>query len=218
MKRIFFETSVPSLFLILLLCLTVSGQHQIAKENNDEIKLLGFGQSIERAIAPQQKHRYQVRLEANQFIKIQVAEKGCDVVISLRSPDGINLLEFADIIPVGGVKSIQAAVAESGNYELRILSFGEINGAGNYTVRIGEIRPATELELNFTAGVKLFNEVFNAVNPALSTTESLRASLTKANQAVEKFRLAKAVKQEAFTLRQIANTQIRLGFNPQIIE
>ena len=225
MKRNFIETSLPNLFVILLLwslilslCPSIKGQHQIVKDTADEIKLLEFGQSIERAIVPRQKHRYQIRLETNQFIKIEVAEKGCDVVMSFRSPDGINLLEFADVQPSNGVKSVQAAVSETGLYELRILSYGEINGTGNYEVKIGELRPATERELNFTAGVKIFNEVFNAVVPALSTAEALRTSVTKANQAAEKFRLAKAVKQEAFTLQQIANTSIRLGINPKIIE
>ena len=217
MKRNFIATTVVNLFLVLF-CLSVSGQHQIVKETADEIKPLAPGEIHERAIAPQQKHRYQINLEANRFIKIEVTEKGCDVVMSLRAPDGINLLEFAGVKTVNGVKSIQAAVAETGDYELRVLSYGEINGTGNYTLKIGELRPATEQELNFTAGVKLFNEVFNAVNPALSTTDALRTNITKANQAVEKFRLAKAVPQEAFTLRQIANTSVRLGFTPQIIE
>jgi tetratricopeptide (TPR) repeat protein len=218
MKRSFIETRAAGLFLIFLFFVSVSGQHQIAKETADEIKLLAPGETVEREIAPQQRHRYQIKLDKGQFVKIGIAEKGCDTVMSLRSPDGINLLEFAEIKPVSGVKYIQAAVAETGNYELRVISYGAIDGAGTYSVKIGEIRPATEQELNFTAGVKIFNETFNAVNPALLTAESLRASVTRGNLAVEKFRLAKAVKQEAFALRQIANISIRLGINPQIIE
>lgn len=218
MKRNFIESSVANLFLVLVFCLTVCGQHQIAAENTDEVKALAFGDQFERAIAPQQKHRYQIKLEANQFIKIEIAEKGCDVVMSLRSPDNVNLLEFVDIQPVNGVKSVQAAVAETGNYELRVLSYGEVNGSGIYTVKIGEIRAATEQELNFTAGVKLYNEAFNAANPALLTAEALRASVIKGHLAVEKFRLAKAVRQEGDALRQIANMSIRLGVSAQTIE
>ena len=217
MKRNFAAAFVPSVFLILLFCLSIYGQHQIAKETADEIKPLGFGQNVEREIGQKQKHRYQIRLEAGQFIKIEVVEKNCFLVMSLRAPDGINLLEFAEIKPTDGVKSAQAAVAETGSYELRILSYGETD-AGTYAVKIADIRRASEQELNFSAGVKIFNETFNAVMPALSTAESLRESMAKGYLAVEKFRLAKAVRQEAFTLRQIANTQIRLGFNSELIE
>lgn len=218
MKKSFIATLAANLLIILFSCFPAPSQHQTAKENAGEITPLAFGQSIERAIAPQQKHRYQIRLEAGQFVKIEVAEKICDVVMSLRSPDGINLLEFAQVVPADGVKSVQAAVSETGNYELRVLSYGEIDGTGSYAVKIAEMRPATEQELNFTAGVKIFNETFNAANPALSTAESLRASVTKGFQAVDKFRQAKAVKQEAFTLRQIANTSVRLGINSRIFE
>jgi CHAT domain-containing protein len=218
MKKSLIETAIGNLILIIFLCFSVEGQHQLPKEKSDDIQPLSFGQSIEREISPMQKHRYQIRLEANQFIKIEVAEKLCDVVISLRSPDNVNILEYKPANSVNGIKTIQAAVIEAGNYELRIISFGEIDGTGNYSVKVAEIRPATGMELNFTSGVKLSNESFNATNPALSTVEALRTSILKGNLALEKFRLANAVKQEAFTLRQLSTVNFKLGATSQSAE
>lgn len=218
MKRNFIETSAANLLLIFLFCFSVYSQHQTVGETADEIKLLAVGKNIERAIAPQERHRYQINAEKGQFIKIELTEKQCDVVMSLRSPDGVNLLEFAEIKPVNAVKTIQAAVSEKGVYELRVLSYGAINGSGIYILKIGEIRPATEQELNFTAGVKLFNEAFNIANSSVLSAELMQASIKKGKLALEKFRLANAVRQEAFALRQISIVSSKLGDNSRGVE
>lgn len=197
-------------FLVLSVCLIVSGQHNL-KQENSEVRVLEIDQVVEREISPMQKHRYQIKLEAYRFIKIEVAEKVCDVITSFRSPDNTNLLEFHQPEAINGVRTYQAAVAESGDYELRIVCYSEFEGTGSYTVKIAEVRPATEAELNFTAGMKLFNEIFNPMIPALSTIESLRKSIEKGKVALEKFRLAKAIRNEAFTLRQIGVVYFKLG-------
>ena len=218
MKKSFVEMFVGNLAVILLVCLSVVGQHQQKKEENSELQTLVFGEAIKADISPMEKHRYQIKLEANQFIKIEVAEKSCDVVVSLRSPDNFNILEFRELIPVNGIKTVQAAVEESGDYELRIMSFGENEGTGSYEVKIAEIRTATAQELNFTSGVKLFNQSFSSIYPALSTVESLRKSIQNGQIVLEKFRLAKAVRNEAFTLRQIGVVYFKFGETSKSIE
>lgn len=217
MQKGLVEFVVGKLLIILLLSINVAGQHQL-KKDNAEVQSLEFGQIIEREISAMEKHRYQIKLDANQFIKIEVAEKKADVVISLRSPDNVNLLEFREPESVNGTKSVQAAVEETGVYELRIMSFGEENSTGNYSVKISEMRPAKAQELNFTSGVKIFNASFSSINPTLLTVESLRKSIERGKVAVEKFRLANAVRSEAFTLRQIGVVYYKLGELSKSIE
>lgn len=216
MKKRLIEV-VGNLLAVLLICLSVAAQHQ-TKKDDSEIQPLAFGEIINAEISPMQKHRFQVKLEANQFVKFEVAEKNCDVVISFRSPDGVNLLEFKNIEPVNGAKTVEAAVSESGDYELRIMSFGETEGTGSYSVKIAELRTAAEKELNFTGGVKIFNQSFNGVIPTLSTIESLRKSIQNGQIALEKFRLAGATQNEARTLWQIGVVYYKLGDTSKSIE
>ncbi|MCY7345641.1 MAG: tetratricopeptide repeat protein [Pyrinomonadaceae bacterium] len=218
MRRNTIELFIVNFVFILLLCLSVKGQHQLSKENPNEVKPLAVGQIVEREIVPMQKHRYAIALEAGQFVRIELAETDVDGVMSLRSPDNKNLFEHADIKPVNGVKTNWAAAAVKGVYELRVISYGEVKGKGTYRLKIGEIRLATDEEMNFTAGTKLYNEGFNLVGQVFSTAEILQANLAKGRQALEKFRLAKAVKSEAKTLWQMAVVSSRLGIGAETIE
>src|SRR5438874_7492391 len=97
MRRNSVEVIIANIAVILVLCLAANGQHQILQDKPDEIKPLAPGQVFEREIAQMQKHRYAVELEAGQLVKFDIEEKEVDVVMSFRSPDGINLLDFADV-------------------------------------------------------------------------------------------------------------------------
>lgn len=217
MKKRFARIFVVNFILILIFSLSANAQHQLEKEKT-EVQPLVFGQSIERQISKMEKHRFSLALEAKQFIKIEVAEKDCDVVISLRSPDGVNILEFKEADLNNGVKSVQAATSETGNYELRIISYGEIKSSGSYAVKFAETRPATEAEINFTAGVKLSNEVFGLINQSSSNIDEQRKKLQKGNQALEKFRLANAPRNEAAVMQHLSLVHFRLGELPQSVE
>lgn len=210
---------ISSLALILMICLSSNGQHQLSKENpNDEILTMSAGKVFEREIVPMQKHRYAVKLEAGQYVKIDVEETQVDAVMSLRAPDGINLLDYAVVNAVDGVKSIWAAVSLDGIYELRVISYGEIAGGGTYRVRIRELRPATTEELSFTAGMKLYNETFNGLNPYLLTANAVNTRIANARKALQNFHDAGAVLNEARTLWQMGVVSSRLGVGPQTIE
>ena len=87
--------------------------------------ILQSGRISNARLRRRKKHRFKINPEANQFVKIEVAEKSCDVEISLRSPDDVNLLEYIDVKPSNGVETVSAAASEAGIYELRIISYGK---------------------------------------------------------------------------------------------
>lgn len=218
MRKNQFRTSIAQVALMLGLCLSASGQHQLSGGGSDEIAPLTVGSEIEREIVPMQKHRYAIKLNAGEYVRVAIEEVGVDAVMSLRSPDEINLLDYAQVKPVNGIKTIWAGVSAAGTYELRVISYGQKDGKGTYRVKIGEIRPATSEEINYTAGMKLYNEAFNAVNTFLLTREAIDAKIANGQKALEHFRAAKAVKDQARTLWQMGVVSTRLGVGPHTLK
>jgi hypothetical protein len=65
---------------------------QTAKEEQD-VRALEPGKSIERELAGSQAHAYQLTLAAGQFLHVVAEQRGIDVVVMLIRPDGKELIE-----------------------------------------------------------------------------------------------------------------------------
>jgi CHAT domain-containing protein len=180
-----------------------------------EIMPLRFGETVEREIMPQERHIYRVRLEAGQFAKFDVLQKGCDAVLMIVASDNKNLVEIRNTVEGEGVESTSIAVEAAGEYELRILSFGEKTGV--YAAKIAELRAATSAEINFTLGWRLQNEAIKlqATNP---TADAIRQSIGIFERALEKFTAAGAQREQNAALHNIGAQYSRLGQRQKAIE
>lgn len=172
---------------------------------------LEFANTIEREMTSGQKHIYKIKLNAGQFAKFEADQRGCDVVFSFISPEGINLLEFKNETEGDGIEVAKVAVETSGEYELRVYSFHGTNQKGTYSLKIAELRSATAKELNFTSGMGIFNENYTRTGNGSVTAEEIRKGIEKYQQALEKFRLAESRKDEALVLNNIGVLYDRLG-------
>jgi CHAT domain-containing protein/Tfp pilus assembly protein PilF len=204
MKRI-------ALISLILLSLAVS----VSSQTVPEMPVMEFGQTIEKELKPQERHSYKVRLKAGQFAKIEVTQKGCDVVLMVVAPENKNLVEIRNSVEGEGIEATSIAVDKTDDYELRILNFGE--KAGNYSAKIAELRPAKAEEINFTAGWKLQNEAIKlaSLNP---TANAIEQAIGKFEQAHEKFTLAKTVREQNTALHNIGTQYSRLGKRQKAIE
>ncbi len=198
-------------FSFILLNLAVS----VGAQTVAEMSPLEFGQTVEKEINPQARHLYKVRLEAGQFAKFEVTQKGGDVVLMVVAPENKNLVEIKNLVEGEGVEVASIAVDKTDDYEFRILNFGE--KVGSYSAKIAELRPATSEEINFTAGWKLQNEAIKlaSLNP---TANAIEQAIGKFDQALEKFTLAKAVREQNAALHNIATQNSRLGKRQKAIE
>jgi len=81
-------------------------------------------------------HRYEVPVQAGQFIHVQVQQRGVDVGLYLDGPDGAELL--ASDSPNGsiGPESVAAIVRMSGTQMLRVSGFDPRAPAGNYSIQL----------------------------------------------------------------------------------
>jgi len=183
---------------------------QKTNQTDNETKPLESGQTIERELAPQQRHVYKVKLEAGQFARIEAEQRGCDIVFSVLSPEGQSLLVFENNAEGNGTETAAIAAETAGDYEVRVMSMHGAEETGAYRLKIGELRAATPKEMSFTGGIRLFNEAFR-ITRENATADSLRLGIVKFTESAEKLRFAEATKREGIVLRNIGDLYDRLG-------
>lgn len=203
-------------FIVLAIALFVKAQDHPIKADTSESPALILGQTVEKEISPMQKHIYKFHLEAGQFAKFEVAQKGADVVLTVATSDNKNLVELKNPVEgLEGIEEISIAVETKGDYELRIISFSEKTGA--YSAKFSELRQATEKEINFTSGWKLQNEGIK-IKTLSPKADAIAQALERFEKAAEKFKAAEAKRDYSAALTSIASQYQLLGKRQKAIE
>jgi len=122
------------------------------------------GQAQKRELADGERHAYRLVLEADQYLHLEVDQQGVDVVVTLFSPEGEQLLEVDGLNGVAGPERILWLTEASGDYRLEV---GALAAAGPYTVWLKELRIATEEDRKRAAAAGVFaeGEMLRAKNP-----------------------------------------------------
>ncbi|HEX3130807.1 MAG TPA: CHAT domain-containing tetratricopeptide repeat protein [Thermoanaerobaculia bacterium] len=122
-------------------------------------------------------HAWLISMEPGRFADVTVEQKGVDVAVSLRGPDGKVRASIDSPNGSRGPEPIPFLADSAGTYRLEIKASGE----GLYAVRIGDVRPATAADRIRIQAERLLSE-----GEALRLKED-RASLV---QAAERARQA----------------------------
>lgn len=169
------------------------------------VQTLSVGQPITREMAGGESHGYQIRLDAGQYARLVVMQRGVDVELRLYGPDGARL-DVADS-PNGteGPEPLSFVTQSSGFYRIEVAALDKTAPKGSYEILLAETRLATAQDRALTAVDRLIREA-----------ELLRASRGEQNhrQSVEKYQAALALwranngaaKKEAEILKELANT------------
>lgn len=173
-----------------------------------EIKL---GAPLEGTMQGKQTHSYSVELKAGQFMYVVVEQKGIDVVVELRGPDG-KLLTSVDS-PSGdeGPETVSEVAQADGAYRVDVISDYDDAPAGLYEIRMEELRDATDADRRYVEADRIFAQA-----------EELRRQPEKESRikAVEEYQRALAIWQglpqqklakEAHCLQRIGMIQRDLG-------
>src|SRR5262249_20309805 len=78
-----------AVFCLLLLSVT----RTTAKSPQEQATALTVGQPVAREMRGGEQHAYQLRLDAGQYARVVLEQKGIDVVLALSGADGKPLLE-----------------------------------------------------------------------------------------------------------------------------
>src|ERR1700752_5481960 len=163
---------------------------------------LAVGQPVMRDMRGGDQHTYQVKLNAGQYARIALEQKGIDVVLALLGADGKPLLEVDNNLSgTRGTEVISLVAEVSGPYLLTVRPLEKDATAGRYEIRIEDLRTATETdrkrvvaERSYFAGAQLQSE---------RTGEGRRKANERFGETLRLMRDAGDGRAEAMTLTHI---------------
>jgi tetratricopeptide (TPR) repeat protein len=177
-------------------------------QTKDEILPLEPGQTVEREIAGGQRHTYQIALQAGQFARFVIEQKGVDVVLALIGPDGATERE-TDLNSVGGQESHSHDAVQEGRRQLAVRAKSPNAAPGVYRMRIEVRDAATAQDRRRVAAERLLAEAGRLRGEA--AVEKLRPALAEWRELGDQY-------WEMFTLNSLAFASRQLGRFQEIIE
>jgi CHAT domain-containing protein/Tfp pilus assembly protein PilF len=146
-----------------------------------------------------EEHSYRLTLNAGQYARLVLDQKGIDVVLALSGVDGKPLLEVDNNLSGTRGMEVVSLVAEvSGAYLFNVRSLEKGASAGRYEVRIEELRTATEADRTRVAAERSY--LAGAQLQSQRTRESQRNAIERYGEALRLMREASDRRGEAMTL------------------
>ena len=133
-------------------------QQNTGAQNLQETTTLEPGKPIERELAGEQKHGYQIMLAEGQYARVVVEQRGIDLVVELLGTDGKSIADFDTEIRNQGEEKIEVVAVTAGNYLLLVKARYPKLPAGRYEVRLAELRIATDKDRSLEEARKLIRE------------------------------------------------------------
>jgi CHAT domain-containing protein/Tfp pilus assembly protein PilF len=193
---------------LMLLIVALNAAAQVQESPSSQA--LTVGQPVAREMRGGEQHAYRVTLNAGQYARIVVEQKGIDVVVALLATDGKSLLEVDNNLSgTRGLEVVSLLADAGGDYPFTVRSLQKEASAGRYELRIEDLRVATEAdrkrvaaERAYFAGTKLLKE---------RTTESRRKAIDQYGEALRLMREAGDRRGEAMTLTNIGMVHNQLN-------
>lgn len=194
---------------LLLLIGAVNAETSTAQEQSS-VHTLTIGQPVAREMRGGEEHTYQVTLNAGQYTRVVLEQKGIDVVLGLFGPDGKPLLEADNNLSgTSGVEVVSLAAEVGGSYRFNVRALEKGASPGRYEVRIEDLKLATEADRTRVAAERSY---FAAAQlQAERTGESWRKAIERYGEALRLMRDAGDRRGEAMTLTNIGSIYSSLG-------
>jgi len=178
---------------------------------------ISVGQRLAREMRGGEEHTYQVTINAGQYARVSVEQKGIDVVLSLFGPDGKPVVEVDNNLSgTRGLEVVSLIAEASGAYRVNVRSLEKGASAGRYEIWIEDLRTATAAdrtrvaaERSYLAGAQLQSE---------RTAESRRKAIERYGEALRLMREAGDRRGEAMTLTNMGTVYNLLGEPKKALE
>lgn len=167
----------------------------------NETPNLEVGKPIERELKGGESHQFKISMPPNQYLQIEVNQKGIDVFVSLLNPSGEKRYEIDSPNGNQGKEPVFFINETAGNYVLNISSPDKNAPAGKYEVKIIELRDAVEKDKHHIAAEKLYREAEALVN--LDTAAGYQQADLKYREALKEWRLYGDKREIAATLNSL---------------
>ena len=115
-------------------------------------------QTIDREIAGKENHYYFFTLDAGQFARLSVDQRGNDLVISLFSPEKKILINFDSEKKRQGEERVELVATEKTQFRLKVAPLYAGAPSSRYQLKVVEQRPANDLDRQLFATRKLVTQ------------------------------------------------------------
>ena len=180
-----------------------NAQSSAAVRGAQEERALEPGKPMERELTGGAGHLYRVALTSGQYLHVSVEQRGVDVVVKLRGPDGVSLSEMDGLRGLAGVEELSWEAAGAGRYVLEVRAKAQVSNDARYEVRVQTAEAATRRDTARIAAERLLMEAIRAEAEARSAGPE--RAVGKYREALEQWRAAGDRKWEAQTLHNIGN-------------
>jgi CHAT domain-containing protein/tetratricopeptide (TPR) repeat protein len=129
-----------------------------AVQEDQPARQLEPGKPIERELAGDQSHSYQLTLDAGKYVNLVVDQRGIDVLVQLWSPDSKLIAEFNSEGRNEGKETVELVAEKAGSYRLNVQPRQKGLASGRYEIRIEEVRDATDSDRTLEEARRLHTE------------------------------------------------------------
>ncbi len=187
----------------------------LAQGEKDALQL-EVARPIEREMAGGQAHYYKVRVEAGQYLRLVVDQRGVDLVVTLFDSERKKILEVDSPNGPRGPEPVSIISDRSDVFLLEVRTLEKDVIAGRYEVIITDLRTHTPQDRTRLVAERIFDEAVQLENSG--QPESIKPALEKYLEAVEHFRAAGDTGREATTLHRSGLILNNLGEKQKAME
>jgi tetratricopeptide (TPR) repeat protein len=114
------------------------------RQAGQEVRDLVAGQAITRELRGGETHTYRIFVNKGFFLQVTADQRGIDVVLTLRGPDGEKISDNDSNNGAWGPETISWVANVAGEYEIQVSSFEERATTGHYELKAEVPRQATD--------------------------------------------------------------------------
>ena len=152
----------------------------VVAQNADSPELLQLLNPIERKLGGDQSHDYLLKVDQGTYFRIDVDQKGIDVVVELSGPDGKKIAEVDSLNGITGLESIVFIADAGGSYKISVRSPQAGVAPGAYVIVLSDLKTAGEREQKL---LSLYRKYREAVD--WQTKAQLKEALEAATAALK---------------------------------
>src|ERR1044072_8837070 len=176
-----------------------------------------ISQPVAREMRGGEQHTYQVKLNAGQYARVVLEQKGIDVVLALSGADGKPVLEVdKNLSGTRGMEVVSLVADTSGTYQLNVSSLEKDASAGRYEIRIENLRTATDADRKRVAAERSY--VAGAKLQSKRTGDAWRKAVEQYGETLRLMREAGDQRGEAMTLTNVGTIYNFLGEPQKALE
>ena len=205
-----------ALHLVLTLALAVqllpfssSAQEPSSPRVRADARKLDARATVTDELAPGETHTYLFTLEANQFARVVVQQRGVDVALSLRTDAGVLVATADDVESPNGSEALLVVTEAAGSFKLEVSADADGETRGRYSVRLAQIRAAAPQDHERVLAERLIAKGNGLL--AQRTAESRLRAIEQYKEAATAFRRAGDRNREAGAINNIGLFYFWLG-------